>query len=141
MTGFVSRRWWLGLVGLAWLGVVASSDAWERPPVKVNTVFQFRVDVKFGPDIQRPTAPWYSYFPIDQRMLPSPQATPYPPWPMTFPPPGPPADASKDAIRKMSAENGATPTTYWPTYQTNAAAMQPVGYVPMQAPSYWYRDR
>jgi hypothetical protein len=117
----------------------------ERPPVKVNTVFHFRVEVKVGPDIKRPTAPWYAYFPADPRMSPSLQSSPYPPWPQQFPPPRPPSDA-KDVpqLQKQSAQNVPSRpmlTTHWPSSQTLGSPFQPVGYVPSQVPAYWHQTR
>lgn len=113
------------------------------PPVKVNTVFDFRVEFKVGPDIQRPTAPWYAYFPADPRMSPSLQSSPYPPWPQQFPPPGPPSDA-KDALKKLSAESvpsGPMPWMHWPHHHARGPILQPVGYSPQLVPSYWYQQR
>ena len=101
MKGLMSRLGWLGLLGLGWLFANSEARAWERPPVKVNTVFQFRVEVHCGPEAIRPAAPWYTYFPADPRLMPSPQLSPYPPWPAQFPPAGPPSDALKDAQRQV----------------------------------------
>ena len=50
MTRTISRRFWLALLGLVWLGLAGEGQAWERPPVKVKTVFQFDIEVKVGPD-------------------------------------------------------------------------------------------
>ena len=140
----LSRSWWLlfGLLGLVCLFSIGETQAWERPPLKVNTVFQFKVEVKVGPEIKPPTAPWYSYFPADQRLMPSMQATPYPPWPVQFPPQGPPPMPLKDTP-KLSGNVPAGPmqTQYWPTYYAYGSNLQPVGFVPAQAPSYWYQNR
>ena len=130
----VSRRMWLGLLGLAWLGAISQGQAWERPPVKVDTKFDFRVEVKVGPQFQRPTAPWYAYFPADAPTMPSMQTSPYPPWPMPFPPPG----AQKSA---NPVPSGPTLARQWPNYYSYGPNVQPVGYVPAQAPSYWYQGR
>ena len=135
---------WLGLFGMAWLVAIGAGQAWERPPVKVNTVFQFRVEVKVGPEIGRPTAPWYTYFPADPRLVPSPQVSPYPPWPAQFPPAGPPSDASKDAqkqTRGPSNTPGPMLTQHWSSHYAYGSNLQPVGYTPMHAPSYWYPNR
>lgn len=141
MIDLIARRWWVALVGLAWVGVAGDGQTWDVPQVKVDSAFEFRFDVKVGPPIQRPTAPWYAYFPADPNMNPSPQATPYPPWPTQFPPPGP----SSDALKKFSVQprvmSGPMQTSYWPTQYTYGSNVQPVGYVPMQTPSYWYRQR
>lgn len=133
---------WLGFGLVCWVGL-GEGQAWERPPVKVNTQFQFRVEVKVGPEVGRPTAPWYAYFPADPRLLPSPQLSPYPPWPAPFPPPGPPFDASKEA-QKSTRDTNVTPgpmlTQHQPAY-AYGSTFQPVGFVPTQAPSYWYQNR
>ena len=140
----ISRHWWFGLLGLVWLGAAGEGQAWERPPVKVNTKFEFRIDVKVGPQIQPPTAPWYSYFPADPRLMPSMQATPYPTWPMQFPPQGPPANPMRDAPMRSDAAtvpSGPMLTQHWPNYYPYGSSLQPVGYVPAQTPSYWYQGR
>ena len=141
----LSRRWWLfGLLGLVCFVSTGETQAWERPPLKVNTVFQFKVEVKVGPEVKPPTAPWYAYFPADQRLMPSMQATPYPSWPVQFPPQGPPPIPLKDAPKSTGNANvpsGPMLTQYWPNYYAYGSNLQPVGYVPAQAPSYWYQNR
>jgi hypothetical protein len=123
----ISSRWWYGLLGLAWFGINTEVQAWDNPLVKVSNVrFNIHVEMSTTPTAPRPIAPWYAYFPADPRMLPSPQASPYPPWPMQFPPSGPPADAFKDAQKRPGAA---------------MSSLQSVGYVPAQAPSYWYQGR
>ena len=103
MISSFSRRCWLfGLLGLVCVGSIGEIQAWERPPLKVNTVFQFKVEVKVGPEIKPPTAPWYAYFPADQRLMPSMQATPYPPWPSPLPPPVPLKDGPKTTANVSS---------------------------------------
>jgi hypothetical protein len=144
MEGLISRLGWLGLLGLGWLFAYGEAKAWERPPVKVDTVFQFRVEVKVGPQVARPTAPWYTYFPADPRLMPSPQLSPYPPWPAQFPPPGQPFDALKDAQRQTRDSNvtpGPMLTQQWSTPFAYGSNLQPVGYLPVSAPSYWYQNR
>jgi hypothetical protein len=141
MTSTLTRRWWLGLLGFVWIGMSGQAHAqgWQNPPIKVDTVFQFKIDVKFGPEVKRPTSPWYAYFPADPRMTHVMQTSPYPTWPMQFPPTAPPADAGRDPLKKLSAEAPMMPQ--WPTYQASAPSVQPIGYVPNQAPSYWYQGR
>lgn len=136
-----SRLWWLGMLGLFCFGV-AAAQAWERPPLRVHTQFHFQVEVKSGPTWQRPTAPWYAYFPTDARMTPSLQTSPYPPWPAQFPPPGPPP-TSKDVQKQSGSASVQGPmlVQHWPNYYANGFAVQPVGFVPAQAPSYWYQGR
>lgn len=141
MTTLISRRWWLALLGAAWLGFAADGRAWERPNVQVDTVFKFRVDVHVGPQVKRPTAPWYAYFPADPNMNPSPQSTPFPPFPMQFPPSGPSSDSLKKTSAAYAAPAGPMQTSYWPTSYAYGSNLQPVGYYPSQAPSYWYRQR
>jgi len=141
MSEMIIRRWWLGMLGLVWLGATSVGHAWERPNVKIDAVFDFRFDVQVGPPVQRPTAPWYAYFPNDPNINPSPQATPFPPWPMQFPPPGPPADAYKKTNVPSNVPAGPMQTSYWPVSYSYGSNLQPVGYAPMQAPSYWYRQR
>ncbi len=136
----ISRRWWLGILGLIWLGATSPAQAWERPPVKLDTKFEFRVEVKVGPQYQRPTAPWYAYFPADARTIQPMQTSPYPPWPMPFPPQGPPP-ASQKSSSSAPLPSGPMLTQHWPNYYTYGSNVQPVGYVPAQAPSYWYQGR
>ncbi|MBI2806861.1 MAG: hypothetical protein HYX68_17925 [Planctomycetes bacterium] len=141
----MSRRWWLvGLLGLVCPGASQDGQAWQRPAVKVNTRFEFRVNVKVGPEFARPTAPWYAYFPADAHRMPPMQASPFPPWPAQFPPQGPPADFPKQGqtgSRNTNRPSGPMLTQYWPTYYSNGGNLQPVGYVPTRAPSYWYQGR
>ena len=144
MNRLMPRLGWLGFLGLAWFGLIGEGQAQQRPPVKVNTTFQFRVEVNVGPEIGRPTAPWYAYFPADPRLAPSPQLSPYPPWPTQFPPVGPPSDALKDAqkqLRDSTVPPGPMLTQQWSNPLAYGSNLQPVGYVPMQAPSYWYQNR
>ena len=141
MNGFSCRSRWLGLAGLVWLVMFAEGQAWERPPIRFKTEFKFHVEMKVGPEIKKPTAPWYAYFPADPRMIPSPQTSPYPPWPQQFPPTGPSTD-SKD-LKRLSAENvasGPMPMmTPWPGAYAYGSTLQPVGHMP--APTYWYQNR
>ena len=141
----IYRHGWFGLLGLAWFIVAGEGQAWERPPVKVNTQFQFRVEVKVGPQFQQPTAPWYAYFPADPRLMPTPQMSPFPPFPAQFPPPMmPPAIGFREAQRQSdsaTAPQGPMLSQYWPNQTTYGSNVQPVGYVPAQAPSYWYQGR
>jgi len=146
MNRSMPRLWWLGLIGLAWFAAPGEGQAWERPPLKVNTKFEFRVEVKVGPEVGRPTAPWYTYFPADARLMPSPQLSPYPPWPAQFPPAGQPFDALKGAKTQSRDTNGTpgpmlTQHQQWPNHFAYGSNLQPVGYAPMQAPSYWYQNR
>lgn len=136
----ISPLWRFVILGLAWLAGIGSAGAWEHP--RVNTEFNFRFEVTVGPVQLRPTAPWYTYFPADPRLMPSAQLTPYPSWPRQFPPPGPPAD--KDAqkqSRESSVPTGPQLTHYRTIPNAYAAGLQPVSYVPAQAPSYWYQGR
>jgi hypothetical protein len=142
MNGLFSRRCWPGLAGLVWLVMFAQGQAWERPPIKFKTEFKFHVEMKVGPEIKKPTAPWYAYFPADPRLISSPQTSPYPPWPQQFPPTSPPTDA-KD-LKRLSAEYASAPMpmmTPWASPYAYGSALQPVGYVPVHAPNYWYQNR
>jgi hypothetical protein len=140
MNRMISRHGWFALLGLAWLGSAGQGQAWERPPMKVNTVFQFDIEVRVGPDGSRPTAPWYTYFPADARMVPPPQMSPFPPFPNTFPPQAfPPAPQKQLRISNMPA--APMTTQLWPSQYGYGGSVQPVGYVPAQAPSYWYGNR
>ena len=58
----ITSRLGIAIFGLVWLGLAGQVQAWDRPPVKVNTVFKFDVEVKVGPDGMRPTAPWLRPF-------------------------------------------------------------------------------
>src|SRR5438552_18891360 len=129
-----SRRIWLGVLGLLSFGVIMPGAAWGDPPGLRNTRVHvnFHVQMSTLPRVPPPTAPWYAYFPADPRILPSPQVSPYPSWPMQFPPVAPPPT-------KMGATPGVGPmlTRNWSAYD----GVQAVGYVPAQAPSYWYQGR
>jgi hypothetical protein len=143
MKGLLSRRCWLGLASLVCLIAISEARAWERPPLKIYTNFDFRVEVTTIPQIPRPTAPWYTYFPADPRLAPSMQTSPYPPWPGQFPPPGPAYDFPQGAPKQGMNPTPRAPmiTQHWPTHYTFGSSVQPVGYVPAQAPSYWYQGR
>ena len=139
MNRIISRHGWFALLGLAWLGSIGQGQAWERPPMKVNTVFQFDVVVKVGPDLARPTAPWYTYFPADARFTPPPQMSPFPPFPNAFPPQNVPVPQPQRQLRFSNMPPAPMVTQAWPSHYGNG--VQPVGYVPTQAPSYWYANR
>jgi hypothetical protein len=144
MIRWMSHLGWLGCFGLAWLGATGIAQAWDNPLVKVSQVrVNFHVELSTTPDPLRPTAPWYAYFPADPRLMPSPQLSPYPPWPTQFPPVGPPFDASKGA-QPQSRNRTVTPgpmQTQWSNPIAYGGNLQPVGYVPNQVPSYWYQQR
>jgi len=133
-------RGWLGYFGLVCLSLTGNAQAWERPPVRVNTKVEFHFDVKVGPDFRRPTAPWYAYFPVDPRLSPSPQTSPYPPWLASIPPASLPPVAAKDTQRPSA--NMVVPITAlsqpWLSPGSHGTNLQPVSYVPTQVPSYWY---
>ena len=138
MLRMILRCAWVGLPALLWWMSPTAAEAWERPPLKINTKWEFQVEVKVGPDFRRPTAPWYAYFPADPRMLPSPQASPYPSWPMQFPPRGVPAAPSQAQSPALPRD---TQTAQVGSNQNaNGMNVQPVGFVPARAPSYWYRN-
>lgn len=134
----IISRLGIALFGFIALGMLSPAHAWERPPVKVNTVFQFDIEVKVGPDPSRPTMPWYLYFPADARMTPPMQMTPFPPFPQRYPPQPGALPAPQKLLRFSNMQPGPQMTQMWPTYNTG---LQPVGYVPVQAPSYWYNAR
>jgi hypothetical protein len=128
----ISRRWWLGILGVTVLGAMAPANAWGDGPNLRNTRVRvnFNVEMSTLPSMPPPTAPWYAYFPADPRIMPSPQLSPYPPWPQQFPPPGlvpmpPPTPVSRPMVAQHWAAQG----------------VQPVGFYPTQAPSYWYQNR
>ena len=139
----ISRRWWLGLLGLVWLGMSGSVHAQNSPLVKFSKVrFNVNVEMSTLPTVPPPTAPWYAYFPTDARTLPSMQASPYPSWPMQFPPPGRPADAPQKRSSSANVAQGPMLTQHWPSYSAYGSNnLQPVGFVPAQAPSYWFQGR
>ncbi len=145
MNRWMSRLGWFGLLGLAWFLSMGECQAWENPLVKVSSMrVNFHVELSTTPDPLRPTAPWYAYFPADPRLMPSPQLSPYPPWPAQFPPQGRPFDASKDAqkaMRDTTVTPGPMLTQHWSNSTPYGAYLQPVGYAPTQAPSYWYQPR
>jgi hypothetical protein len=137
---------WFASITIVGLSIGDRASAWERPPLKLNTKIEFRVEVKSAPQCPPPTAPWYAYFPADARLLPPMNVTPYPTWPMPFPPaprpmpmPLPNGNGPKTMIPPMPS--GPMTTQQWPGYYVSAASVQPVGYVPAQAPSYWYQGR
>jgi hypothetical protein len=142
MNGLISRLGWIGALGLGWLCASGVAEAWGYPPVKVDTVIRFQFDIKVTPAYGLPTAPWYTYFPADPRLLASPQLSPYPPWPAQFPPAGPPSDALKGAqpMRGPNVPYGPM-QTQWSTPFAYGSNLQPVGYLPVSAPSYWYQNR
>jgi hypothetical protein len=110
--------------------------------VKIDTKIEFHFDVKVGPDSRRPTAPWYAYFPVDPRMLPSPQATPYPPWPAQFPPRATPSTVPPQPQRQALDMNAArTASLLWYNQGAPGTNVQPVSYSPVEVPSYWYHNR
>ena len=141
----ICRKVWIGLLGLACFGMTAEARAWDHPLVRVSNVrFNIHVEMSTTPTAPPPIAPWYAYFPADARMLPPPQASPYPPWPMQFPPQIPTPDPSKDAPRRSDASSvppAPILTQHWPGYAGHGFNLQPVGYVPAMAPSYWYQGR
>ena len=129
----ISRRWWLGILGLVSLGLMTPRDAWGDPPNFRNTRVRvnFNVEMSTLPSVPPPSAPWYAYFPADPRIMPSPQLSPYPSWPMQFPPVAPPMKMGTGPVAgPMVTRNG---------YAYDG--VQAVGYVPAQAPSYWYQGR
>jgi hypothetical protein len=136
----ISRRWWLGLVAMAWLSAIGVGQAWERP--RVNTEFKFKFEVTVGPEQIRPSAPWYMFFPADPRMMPSQQVTPYPSWPGQFPPAAQPFDKG---VQKQSfaprVPSGPMLTQYQNIPYGYSTNVLPVSYTPAQVPSYWYQGR
>ncbi|HZZ79860.1 MAG TPA: hypothetical protein VFE62_15180 [Gemmataceae bacterium] len=133
------RRSWFGLIALASLSTIGAAQAWDLP--RVNTELKFKFEVTVGPEQLRPSAPWYTYFPADPRMMPSPQLTPYPSWPGQFPPAAQPFD--RGGVQKQSY-NAPVPTNPMLT-QYRAIPygyhLQTVSYTPAQVPSYWYQGR
>ena len=125
MNGMMSRLGWLGRLGLGWLGLSSEAEAWERPPVKVDTVFQFRVNVHVGPQVGRPTAPWYTYFPADPRLVPSPQG------PIHLGPPVPAGRKLRHPQRQTRSERQGRCCAMADAIMVESSA---VGYVPMSAP-------
>ena len=133
----IARLWWFGLLGLAWASMSAESQAWDNPFVKVSNVrINFHVEMSTTPKCPPPTAPWYAYFPADPRLMASPQMSPYPPWPLQFPP------AANPPLRSGSAAvpQGPMLTQYWPNHYAYGSNVQPVGYAPARA-GYWYQGR
>ena len=139
MNRFLFRSTWFTLMGLVWLASAGPGQAWDHQPVKVNTVFRFDVEVKVGPEGGRPTAPWYLYFPCDARAIPPAQMSPFPPFPSQFPPQNIPPAQQKSF--RISVPPSPMTTQVWPSQYGYGSGVQPVGYVPSQAPSYWYGNR
>jgi hypothetical protein len=138
MTRTLRRLGRLGLLGLVWFTVAGKSPGWERPPVRINTHVEFQMEFKVGPQPLRPTAPWYAYFPVDPRTLPSGQTSPYPPWPSQFPPPAP-----KDGLAPAAdlGGTGATLVSYVSQYSIPYRPLSfPTATYQAEAPSYWYRN-
>jgi hypothetical protein len=131
MIQHLQRRAWLGLFAVAWLLTPATVHAWGTPiPMKVDSIFIYRFDVKVGPSaFARPAAPWYTYFPSDPNLQAQPARNQYPNWPTNFP--------------AAQAPSAGGPVTYQMPAQEPAAgyyypqAVQPTGYY-TPAPSYWY---
>jgi hypothetical protein len=132
----ISRQWWLGLLGLMWLGMTGEGQAQVRISTwRVN----FNIEVTSTPTAPRPGAPWYAYFPADPRIMPSPHVSPYPPWPMPFQ--GPPPRELPKQSNSATVPTGPMLTQHWPSHRAFGSDLQAVGYVPAQAPSYWYQGR
>ena len=129
-----------GLLGMFAFAATAQAQAPTFWNVKVN----FSVEVKTPPPALQPGAPWYMYFPVDPHMLPSPQVTPYPSFPGQFPPASPSFDTQINATkqaRDMSAPPGPMLTQFGSRPLDYRPTLQPVGFVPSGAPSYWYGSR
>ena len=131
--------WRVGLLGLVWFVMTQEGHAWERPPVKIKTHIEFHVEYRIGPDIRRPTAPWYAYFPVDPRVVPSQQLTPYPPWPVPFPPLAVPKQAMT-RTPNADVRPDARVSQLWDNQRPYGTTFQPVGYFSTQAPTYWYHN-
>ena len=97
---------WIGLLAVAALAPDRAA-AWDYPPWKVRGGVNVYLKVQLGA-ANLPLAPWYTYFPADPRLVPSPQLSPYPPWPTQFPPVSPPSDYPKGA-QKQSRDMNVTP--------------------------------
>jgi hypothetical protein len=126
-----------GLFGLLSFAATAQAQAPAFWNVKIN----FSVEVKNPPPAVRPGAPWYMYFPVDPHLMKSPQVTPYPPFPGQFPPAPPSFDGQTNAPKQAYAPPGPMVTQFGAPAMNRAPTLQPVGFLPSQAPSYWYGSR
>jgi hypothetical protein len=130
MTRNIVRRFWPGILALAWLLHPSAAHAWgpNTPlPIGTDSVFIYRFDVKIGPSaFARPAGPWYSYFPVDPNLLAQPRAAAFPNWPNQFPPAPTPTEPmvrppGMTYYQPMQYGYGVYPATY---YQAQ--------------PGYWY---
>jgi len=134
-------RWYsaLGAAGLSSLLLAGAAQAAKPIPTKIDAGFEFRFNVQMGPQAFIPRAPWYTYFPVDPNLIANrPGTSPYPPWPTTFPPaPGtvPAQPQFKNAAPPVVPPAPQTRGWGWPV---SDGGVQAAGYVPAQAPSYWY---
>lgn len=152
---------------LVTLASASPAHAWGcLPPIKIDTDFRFRINVRCGPANQC-RAPWYSYFPYDPNLHPSQGGNPYPNWPTPFPPrdgasndtsasrfptwpshfPGAPGSGAEPDSRSGQLANVASSSgsslvapSVWQTsfsLPPGSLSLQPL-VNGMQAPSYWY---
>jgi hypothetical protein len=121
--------------------VPAVHGAGKALPTKIDFGIDFRCNVQCGPQAFVPRAPWYTYFPVDPNLIArAPGTTAYPPWPATFPPasqpqPAAPLPAPRGPVAPLSYQS---PAWSWPAPTSTGNHVQAAGYVPAQAPSYWY---
>jgi len=124
------RRFWPGLLALAWLVAPSGVQAQGNTPIPIATdaFLVYRFNVKIGPSaFARPAGPWYSYFPVDPNLLAQPQAAAFPNWPSQFPPTPALRPAPGMAYSPAPMQYGYGPGVY------------PAGYyAPQQVPAYWY---
>jgi hypothetical protein len=139
MTRILIRRFWPGLLALAWLLQPTAVQAWGNTPIPISTdsVFVYRFDIKIGPSaFARPAGPWYSYFPIDPNLLAQPQTAAFPNWPTQFPTAPPQSQPVPRPVPGMTYyQQPANPYGYGYGY-----GVYPAGYyAPQPVPAYWYQ--
>jgi hypothetical protein len=136
MTRTLIRRFWPGLLAMAWLLSPSGAEAQGCTPIPIATdsVFIYRFNVKIGPSaFARPAGPWYSYFPVDPNLMAQPQVNAFPNWPASFPPTQAPAQAAPRYAPGITY-NQPPPMPYGYSSGVYPASY----YAPQQAAMGWY---
>jgi hypothetical protein len=137
MTRTLIRRFWPGLLAMAWLLSPTGVQAQGCTPIPISTdsVFIYRFNVKIGPSaFARPAGPWYSYFPVDPNLMAQPQAAAFPNWPASFPPTQAPAQAAPRYAPGITYNQSPPPMPYGYSPGVYPASY----YAPQQAAMGWY---
>jgi len=112
-------------LGVMLAPLAAPAHAWDLiPSLKLNVTFRVDVHSTAHP---HPTAPWWAYFPQGAHEQAPASGPIFPHWPAQFPP----------AAHPVSMPH-APPAGPNVVFGPATTFLQPVGYYPAQAPSYWY---